>query len=154
MRRAVLASAAVGAVALLGSGCGSNASGSQHSATPSPPTLPRIHEAFTTLPCPAKDSTATALAIEGCAEQEILLTDREIEARARQAFAHMTPSGRRSLAAAERTWLTYRRSFCNARASLNMGGSLAPVAFAQCEVDVNASHLESVSALVRDLTSG
>lgn len=60
-------------------------------------------------------------------------------------------SGRTAFVAGERSWLAYRRSTCAASSSRYAGGSLQPVAFAQCEQSVNLTHLRELAARLREL---
>ena len=150
VRRAALV---VVAVAFVASGCDSAAK--QNAKTPTAPTLPRIHEVFTPLPCPHKTAQrGTTMGLEGCAEQKILKTDARIRARERRAFSLIGDTGRRAFARAEHGWLRNRSEFCHADASGYAGGSLQPVVFAECVVDVNRAHLEELASLIRANGSG
>src|SRR5262245_15948306 len=115
-----------------------------------PPTLPHIHERFTPLPCP-KHPVST-LDMEGCAEQDILRTDRQVEMQMRRVIALLRdPGGRRAFASAERSWLAYRRSICDAEASKFAGGTLAGVVAASCTARQNHRHLAELTSLAKTL---
>lgn len=114
---------------------------------------PAISESFALLPCPAKPKTT--LDHEGCAERKIIRSDKAINERVNEVFALL--KSRRSAAAVarfvrgERAWLAFRRTVCRSRADVYEGGSAGPVAFAECEVQKNASHLTELVAFERDL---
>jgi uncharacterized protein YecT (DUF1311 family) len=107
---------------------------------------PVIKEPFTPLPCPAHPSTT--LALEGCAEKAILKTDAKINSQAKTIYARLrTAGGKASFVRGEKSWLSYRRSSCSAQASKYTGGTLEPVAYAQCEVTRNTSHIGDLNRL-------
>lgn len=112
---------------------------------------PVIHETFTPLPCPKH--AATTLDLEGCAEQQILASDRKINAKARTIFFKLAPRERAGFVRSEHEWLAYRRDSCAAEASKYAGGTLAPVIDAQCQVARNKTHLEDLSELLKTLQS-
>ena len=111
---------------------------------------PVIHEPFTVLPCPKHPKTT--LDLEGCAEKAILSSDRAIDARVKSIWVVLAAGkARSSFAAGERSWLAYRRSSCSAEASKYSGGSLEPVAFADCEVTRNKTHLSELAGMLATL---
>jgi uncharacterized protein YecT (DUF1311 family) len=119
-------------------------------AAAAPPTLPHIHETFTPLPCPKQP--VSTLDLVGCAERDILRTDKTVEAKERKVFALLHDvDGRRAFVSAERSWLAYRRSICAAEASKFAGGTLAGVVAASCTARQNRRHLTDLSALARTL---
>ena len=114
------------------------------------PTPPVIKELFTPLPCPA--SPQTTLDMEGCAEKQILATDRQIDALVAAAWRQLDSAGpRASLARGERAWRTYRDASCDALYKVYDGGTQAPVAFGTCIVARNRSHLTDLAALLKAL---
>lgn len=140
------------AVTLLATGCASKHAPPQRAMSEQRPTLPKIRERFTLLPCPRKGrARGTTLGIEGCYEHEIVRTDAKITARSRRIFAALTPAGRKAFARAERAWLAHRESFCTARASIYAGGSAQPLVFAACVVRMNRAHLDRLTEFQRDL---
>jgi uncharacterized protein YecT (DUF1311 family) len=111
-----------------------------------------IHEPFTRLPCPAKPKTT--LDREGCAEKALLASDRRIDARVKSIWALLAAGKpRASFARGEASWLSYRRANCAAEASRYAGGTEEPVAFAQCEVARNGTHLVDLGAMLAALRS-
>jgi uncharacterized protein YecT (DUF1311 family) len=151
-QRTVLWLLCLATLPLVASGCDSSGDTTPHrSATGAPPSLPRIHEQFTVLPCPKGRARATTAGMEGCAERELLRSNKEIVANERAIFALLGVKGRPAFARAERSWLAYRHSYCNARATSYEGGSIAPVIFVTCEVAINKSHLRELVSFRREL---
>lgn len=105
---------------------------------------PVIKESFTPLPCPAHPSTT--LALEGCAEKGILKTDATINTRVKRIYGKLrTGSAKASFVRGEKSWLTYRRASCSAQASKYAGGTLEALAFAQCELSRNKTHITELA---------
>lgn len=112
---------------------------------------PVIHETFTPLPCPKH--AQTTLELEGCAEQQILASDRKINAKARTIFFKLAPRERAGFVRGEHEWLAYRRDSCAAEASKYAGGTLAPLVDAQCQAARNTTHLGDLAELLQTLQS-
>jgi uncharacterized protein YecT (DUF1311 family) len=108
---------------------------------------PLIHETFTPpLPCPM--SPQTTVALEGCAEEAILSTDRKINAQAKAIFRLLgSRDSRVTFAEGEESWLQYRDSSCRAEASSYAGGSGQPVIYGNCAVARNRTHLSDLTTL-------
>ena len=105
-----------------------------------------IHEPFATLPCPIHPDTN--IDIEGCQEHRILRTDRAINAQVRVIFRLLrAQSARQSFVTSERDWLHYRRASCSAEASRYAAGSAKPVAYLNCTLRKNKSHLAELEAM-------
>lgn len=113
------------------------------------PEPPVIHETFTPLPCSAHPVTTAAL--EGCAEQAVLKTDRVVDARARAVFGLLAPSAPSAFVRSEGWWLRYRNGSCSAQSSRYAGGTLQPVAYASCLAARNRTHTRDLAALARSL---
>ncbi len=113
---------------------------------------PVIREVFTPLPCAGTPTTRTTVQQEGCAERDVLRTDKLIDAVSTSVFQrlHDDPARRRFLAAA-RAWLTYRNADCASRSDVFEGGSQAPVIAAQCDAARNKSRLADLRAFAGDL---
>jgi uncharacterized protein YecT (DUF1311 family) len=115
------------------------------------PAPPVIHEPFTALPCPIHPDTT--IDVEGCQEVRVLRTDRAIDAQVRKVFHLLrTPSARSSFVDGERSWLHYRRQSCLAESSRYRGGTEQPVAFLDCSLRRNNSHLADLAAMRRALS--
>jgi uncharacterized protein YecT (DUF1311 family) len=109
---------------------------------------PVIHEVFTALPCP--DDAMTTQALEGCAEQRILASDGAINVRVGKIYVLLpTAADRRTFALGETAWLAYRKRSCQAQSAKYAGGSLQPVAYAQCLAARNTSHLLELGTMLR-----
>lgn len=109
------------------------------------PTPPVIHEPFTALPCPIHPDTG--IDVEGCQEVRVLRTDRAIDSEARRIFRLLpTRSARSSFVDEERSWLHERRQSCLAESSRYRGGTAQPVAFLNCTLRRNRSHLADLVA--------
>jgi uncharacterized protein YecT (DUF1311 family) len=136
---------------LVASGCDSSADTTPQRGATTRPTLPRIHERFTLLPCPKGAAGKTTVGIEGCVEHQLLRTDKKIVTSQRAILRRLGTKGRSAFASAERSWLGYRHAYCNARAASYEGGSIAPVIFITCEVSINKSHLRQLLSFRREL---
>jgi uncharacterized protein YecT (DUF1311 family) len=113
---------------------------------------PVIHETFTALPCPRHPQTTVAL--EGCAEKVILVTDRRINTRVARIFRLLRAGQPRvDFVASEQAWLRYRRRSCEAEGSFYAGGSMQPLANAECVGDRNRSHLSDLAKLLKVLST-
>ena len=90
-----------------------------------------IHEPFGLLACDPN----TTIGIEGCAEEKVLALDARLVASERQLFSLLhSRMDRREFLVGAHEWLSYRRSTCLVAASAYQGGTLAPVAYADCLV--------------------
>lgn len=107
--------------------CGSS---SPTSTTTTTAASPVITEPFTKLPCNHKNT----LGLEGCAEGQLLSADRRIDNEVKLLFSLVPRAQQKSLASAERVFLTYRKSTCTSFSDVYRGGTFAPVEYALCEV--------------------
>jgi uncharacterized protein YecT (DUF1311 family) len=118
-----------------------------------PPHPPVITEIFTPLPCPAKP--VSTLDIEGCLERRILASDAAINKRVRFIFLLLKSGGSARAVGhfvrGERAWLAYRRAVCTSRSDIYEGGTAAPLAYAHCAIDLNATHLKELMAFEHEL---
>jgi len=122
-----------------------------HAAKLAPPV---IHESFTPLPCSGSPGRRSTLQEEGCAEQQILRSDKQInELNAKIFTALHTNSARRDLIAGHKAWLAYRKSYCLSVSDVFQGGTAAGVVAADCTATVNGQHVSNLKTFVRDLTS-
>lgn len=110
---------------------------------------PVIHESFTPLACPSKPRTT--LQIEGCAEHRVIAIDRTIDSLNAKAFAKLHRSGRAAFTAASTAWFGYRDENCTAQASIYSGGTIQPVAYADCLVSIDTSHVRELRAMLTAL---
>jgi uncharacterized protein YecT (DUF1311 family) len=106
-----------------------------------------IHETFTPLPCSGKPGRRTTLQQEGCAEQQILRTDSQLNGLAKTIFPLLGDNAaRRRFNAAQRAWLGYRRADCASVSDEFEGGSEAPVLAAQCDAARNSQRIRDLKA--------
>jgi uncharacterized protein YecT (DUF1311 family) len=122
-----------------------------HAAKLAPPV---IHESFTPLPCSGSPGHRSTLQEEGCAEQQILRSDKQINSLNQKIFnALHTNSARRDLLAGHKAWLGYRKSYCLSVSDVFQGGTEAAVVDADCTATVNGQHVSNLKAFLKDLTS-
>jgi uncharacterized protein YecT (DUF1311 family) len=115
---------------------------------------PVIHESFTPMPCSGSPGRRSTLQEEGCAEQQILRGDKQINALNQKIFnALHTTSARRDLIAGHRAWLAYRKSYCLSVSDVFQGGTAAGVVDADCTAVVNGQHVSNLKTFLKDLTS-
>jgi uncharacterized protein YecT (DUF1311 family) len=122
-----------------------------HAAKLAPPV---IHESFTPLPCSGSPGKRSTLQEEGCAEQQILRSDKQINALNQKIFNKLpSPSARRDLVAGHKAWLSYRKSYCLSVSDVFQGGTLSGVVDADCTATVNGQHVANLKTFLKDLTS-
>jgi uncharacterized protein YecT (DUF1311 family) len=142
--------AAASAAVALAASAPAGASG-PHAAKLAPPV---IHEPFTPMPCTGSPGKRTTLQQEGCSEQQILRSDKQINALNQKIFnALHTNSARRDLIAGHNAWLAYRKSYCLSVSDVFQGGTLAGVVDAGCTATVNTQHVSNLKTFLKDLTS-
>jgi uncharacterized protein YecT (DUF1311 family) len=115
---------------------------------------PVIKESFTPLPCSGSPGHRSTLQMEGCAEQQILRSDTQIDSLNKKIFAALpSNSARRDLISGHRAWLSYRKAYCLSVSDVFQGGTAAGVVAADCTASVNAQHVSNLKTLLRDLTA-
>jgi uncharacterized protein YecT (DUF1311 family) len=113
---------------------------------------PLIHESFTPLPCGGTPTNRTTVQQEGCAEQQILRTDKTINSLNKVIFARLRDNpARRRFIAAHKVWLAYRRAYCLSLSDVFEGGSQAPVLDAQCTGRLNGQHIKDLGQFASDV---
>jgi uncharacterized protein YecT (DUF1311 family) len=146
----IAAVAATSATVALATAASAGASGT-HATKLAPPV---IRESFTPLPCTGSPGHRSTLQMEGCAEQQILHSDNQIDALTRKIFGALpSQSARRDLIAGHRAWLAYRRTYCLSVSDVFQGGTAAGVVAADCTASVNAQHVSNLKTFLKDLTS-
>ena len=142
--------AATAATIALASAASAGAS-SGHAAKLTPPV---IRESFTPMPCTGSPKNRTTLQLEACAGQQILRTDKQINALNQKIFnALPSASARRDLIAGHKAWLAYRKSYCLSESDVFQGGTLAGVVDADCIAHVNGQHVGNLKTFLKDVTS-
>jgi uncharacterized protein YecT (DUF1311 family) len=117
-------------------------------------TIPPIREPFTPLPCTGKPAKRTTTEREGCAEQQILKSDKRIDALDRAILGDLgSAAAERRFIAAHEAWLAYRRAYCTSRSDVASGGTEAPVVAATCAVALNAQHIKDLRAFAGQLSA-
>jgi uncharacterized protein YecT (DUF1311 family) len=143
--------AACATVALTSAAQALASNGQGHAAALAPPV---IHESFTPLPCTGAPGKRTTLQEEGCAEQQILRSDKQIDTLNQKIFTALsTNSARRDLIAGHKAWLAYRKSYCLSVSDVFQGGTLAGIVDADCTATVNGQHVSNLKTFLKDLTS-
>jgi uncharacterized protein YecT (DUF1311 family) len=113
-----------------------------------------VKETFSPLPCSGSPGHRSTLQLEGCAEQQILRSDRQINTLNKTIFGKLpSNSARRDLIAGHRAWLAYRRAYCLSVSDVFQGGTEAGVVAADCTASVNSQHVANLRTFLRDLGS-
>jgi uncharacterized protein YecT (DUF1311 family) len=84
----------------------------------------------------------------GCAEHGVLRTDAVINREAATLWRRDSGAARGRLWKAQRAWLTYRSAACASAADEFAGGSLAPVAAAECQLRITRERMADLKALL------
>lgn len=107
---------------------------------------PYISEPFTPLPCPVHPVAAVAL--EGCAQQDLLRDDGLINALTKSIYLRLPSAGARTtFRDSEYAWLGYRRRSCEVEASPSAGGIAKQLKFLRCEQRRDRTHLADLEQL-------
>jgi uncharacterized protein YecT (DUF1311 family) len=118
-------------------------------ATLSPPV---IHEPFTQLPCSGQPGSRNTLQQEGCAEQQILKTNAQIDALSKSVFSVLADNAaKRRFVKGAGAWLLYRRADCLSVSDVFEGGTQSPVLYAQCEAARNAQRIRDLRTFRNEL---
>jgi uncharacterized protein YecT (DUF1311 family) len=146
----MVAVTATAATVALATAASAGASGA-HSIKLAPPV---IKESFTPLPCSGSPGHRSTLQLEGCAEQQILRSDKQINSLNKTIFAALpSNSARRDLISGHRAWLAYRKAYCLSVSDVFQGGTAAGVVAADCTASVNAQHVSNLKTFLKDLTA-
>jgi uncharacterized protein YecT (DUF1311 family) len=112
---------------------------------------PVITERFTPLPCHMN----TTIGMEGCAEAKILRDDKRLNEQVAIIFGLLHGTNQKlDFINAETLWLKYRGADCQSFANVFAGGSFAPVAYANCDVQDDVWRSADLHSLFRGLTEG
>jgi len=119
-----------------------------HAAKLSPPV---VHEPFTPLPCSGAPGHRSTLQMEGCAEQQILASDKKIDALNQEIFGKLfDAAARRRFIAGYNAWFAYRRAYCLSASDVFEGGTEAAVVDADCTAAVNSQHVKNLKGFLAD----
>lgn len=159
MRFFVVAASAVVGSLLLGIGA---ASGSITTSTALALAPPVIHEQFTLLDC----NQSNQLGMEGCEEHKIIKLDKVIDQGEQVLFGMLKAEGalygpklgpslasqaESDLIEAESAWFAYRVAQCNSQSDSYLGGSVAPLISAECQVQFDQSRIGQLRSFYRSL---
>jgi uncharacterized protein YecT (DUF1311 family) len=115
---------------------------------------PVIKESFSPLPCSGSPGHRSTLQMEGCAEQQILRSDKQVDALNKKIFGALpSNSARRDLIAGHTAWLAYRKAYCLSVSDVFGGGTAAGVLDADCTATVSAQHVANLRTFLKDLTA-
>jgi uncharacterized protein YecT (DUF1311 family) len=109
---------------------------------------PVIKEVFTPLKCTHGETT---LGMEGCAEQQILKSDKTIDSLNAKIFAKLSSSGKRDFIRGHNAWLKYRATYCLSESDVFQGGTEAAVIDARCVVNVSRVHVNELHDFLSSL---
>jgi uncharacterized protein YecT (DUF1311 family) len=109
---------------------------------------PVIKEVFTPLKCV---HDGTTLGMEGCAEQQILKSDKTIDSLNAKIFAKLSTSGKKDFVNGHNAWFKYRTAYCLSESDIYQGGTEAGVVDAQCAANVNTAHVKDLQGFLSSL---
>jgi uncharacterized protein YecT (DUF1311 family) len=119
-----------------------------HTAKLSPPV---IHESFTPLPCSGASGHRSTLQMEGCAEEQILASDKKIDALNQEIFGKLfDAAARRRFIAGHNAWFAYRHAYCLSASDVFEGGTEAAVVDADCTASANSQHVMNLKGFLAD----
>jgi uncharacterized protein YecT (DUF1311 family) len=119
-----------------------------HTAKLSPPV---IHESFTPLPCSGAPGHRSTLQMQGCAEEQILASDKRIDSLNQEIFGKLfDAAARRRFIAGHNAWFAYRRAYCLSASDVFEGGTEAAVVDADCTASVNSQHVMNLKGFLAD----
>jgi uncharacterized protein YecT (DUF1311 family) len=142
---------ATSAVVLIATSAAADAARSPGQARPAGLSPPVIREPFTPLPCTGAPGHRTTLQMEGCAEQQILSSDKQIDALNTAIFGRLfDAAARRRFIVGHNAWLAYRHAYCRSASDVFEGGTEAGVVDATCTATVNSQHVKNLKAFLAD----
>ena len=86
-----------------------------------------------------------------CAERKFKEAAAELKRARAELYEDLEPRSRSKLRAAERLWLGYRKSNCDAEASIYEGGTIQPLIRLQCMARVTLERAGELRAQTRTL---
>ena len=99
--------------------------------------------AVASFPCPREP--VSTIDLEACAGRRLLELDRRFDRESDALWPLLDAPGRRLFARANTTWLDYRAEECGADGRAYLGGTAAPVAYADCENELTAARVSEVT---------
>jgi uncharacterized protein YecT (DUF1311 family) len=109
---------------------------------------PVIKEVFTPLKCTHDETT---LGIEGCAEQQLLKSDKTIDSLNAKIFTKLSTGGKKDFINGHDAWLKYRTAYCLSESDVYQGGTEAGVVDAQCAANISRVHVKELQDFLSSL---
>jgi uncharacterized protein YecT (DUF1311 family) len=105
---------------------------------------------------PAEDPCADADALRSpeqmaCAEKELRAAEAELKQVRARLTTNMEAAPRLRMRRAERVWLSYRKSNCDAEASIYEGGTIQPLIRTRCLARLTRARAEELRAQLKTL---
>ena len=109
---------------------------------------PVVKEVFTPQKC---NQGQTTLGTEGCAEQQILKSDKTIDSLNAKIFTKLSTSGKKDFITGHDAWLKYRAAYCLSESDVYQGGTAAGIIDAQCTANISAVHVKELQDFLASL---
>lgn len=100
------------------------------------PLVPAVEARYTRAYRDCGDKAVTTADSANCLEAEFLRQDERLNASWTSTFARITGPRHRALLSAQRRWLAGRDPFCDKRANEFAGGTIVPVIWSGCRVEL------------------
>ncbi len=95
------------------------------------------------------DKATTTVAMLDCNDAEYRRVSAELKRVYAQLFKKLTPARRKLLAKAEQRWLAFRTSECAFSASVASGGTLEPVIYGGCLIDLTGKRIKDLRVYLK-----
>jgi uncharacterized protein YecT (DUF1311 family) len=93
--------------------------------------------------------------MEGCAEAQLLRADKRLNEQVAIVFHRFPTTGqKRDFVTAETSWFNYRGDDCQSFSDIFEGGTIAPVDYAECEVQDDVTRSTDLHLFFEELTQG
>ena len=99
--------------------------------------------------CDAARADLTSLQMQVCAAHAFREADAALNRAYGLAVKEGSPEHREKLRTAQRAWLAYRDAECAWESGRYEGGTLAPVTYGQCLVDLTRARVEAIEAAMK-----
>jgi uncharacterized protein YecT (DUF1311 family) len=110
---------------------------------------PVVKEKFTPLPCKGTPSHRTTIEMLGCAERQILASDKTINRLNQRVFETLTTNRAKARFISSNTsWVSFRGSWCATAGARFAGGTEQPVLVATCTASLNTEHVNDLQLLL------
>lgn len=95
------------------------------------------------------DRATTTVAMLACNDAEYRRVDAELNRVYKQLVAKLSPARRKLLAKAQLRWIAFRDAECAFSASVVAGGTLEPVLYGACLIDLTQKRTKDLRAYLR-----